>query len=122
MRVRSFLPLRIHARSAVLDEGRSLSQAAVFLYGQRREATRPIIRNKQVLTRFVDQYMTRAAAARRHSIQQCQLTALRLDAERAPRSRFLPVIGIHFADCVNELAIGMNGEERRPCDLSRESD
>ncbi len=56
--MRSLRPLRINARARVLDKRRGLSQSAVGIDRQRRDAATSIVGYQDMFARFVDDQIT----------------------------------------------------------------
>ncbi len=118
--VRCLLPLRVDARSRVLDEGRRRLQRAVCPDRHNRDASSTVIGNEHVAAGLVHHEVGRAASDRRLLIECSQPARVPVDGERADRSAGL---ALEFADLVRRIQIilaRMHGQETRAGSLCRQ--
>ena len=112
MRVRLHLPLRIDARTLVLDEIGCLTESTIGFYRKSDNAAATVIRYKQELPGCIDAQVTRRTAPGRALIEETNLPGVLMDVKRRDGTARLAFVFVELVDGVEILAAWVNLHER----------
>src|SRR5579864_7701629 len=116
MCVRPLLPLRVHARSMMLDKRGCFSQSAVRVDWQGSDAAAIVIGYQNPFPGPVDHDVGWSIAFRRHAIQECQMACSSIDRKSAYAAI---LFGIHR---VQKTMVRMHSQKGGIRGLGREAD
>jgi hypothetical protein len=113
VRVRAFLSPGVGAPATMLDRRRGRAEPAVPLDRQAAHAAAAVVRHQHVLALPVDDQVARARAGRQLLVQRGQRPLALVDREGADAAVLPAPDPAHLVDRVEELAVGMDRQERR---------
>src|SRR5579862_4421638 len=102
MRVRSRLPLRIAARSGMLNKCHCLTECALVLNRKHSNAAAAVVRHKEPFPGPIELDVAWTVTLRRHGIQELQSAAVPIDGKCADRA------GRIFSNRIKKMLIGMH--------------
>src|SRR5271157_4985384 len=108
----ALLPAGVNALALGLDERRGRAQSSIGLDRQAGNAAAAVIGHQDILACPIDGQVAGATANRGLLVQQREYPARRVNAQRADAAPFPAVELVQLVDRVEELAAGMDGEER----------
>src|SRR5512135_1533032 len=109
--MRFFLPLGIHARTRVLDEGGGFSETSILLDRQHRDAPAAIVGHEHIMAGPIHRDVAGSYAYRGNLVQHGQTPIVRVEFVGAGSAALLAFKVEDLAYGIEVASVRMNGKE-----------